>query len=1339
MHSQHQQAQQQQQQQAQHQQLQLQQQQRQLHQQLQLQALADYQQVQGVPIGLSQHQAFNGLTVGNSGNRPFGTPASSANPPSAGQIVPQPGMYAGNVPMSQPFAINVPALNNNVHHLANPRQVAAAAAAAATTANPHAKAGRWPFANAVPSSGSPFAQSFFIAGNSTALQPGPAAGPSYVPSSQPNSPSNSPRPDTTNPDQYTPHVQYQSLAPAQSQQPAQYAQLPQNHHFTVAHSNSTFAPQQPQAFSAQHGNHQGSNNFGNMQLRNPSPERFNGLGTQNAPIDLTDDFDANEVFQNSEFQAQQQRQQQQLQLQQLQQQQQQQQHQYQLQNAQQHQPQFHPQPQTVRNQQYGLISAPQFHLKSERTENVDSPGSVDSLDPQAERYLLREPVGQQVDVLISPVRREVTDSFDIVSNASFEDHLKALKAEEPLQNSAQLLQQQYANFQHLYAHAGPSGSFDPGQAGPSREPLASELFPDLFNLRQDFCERFPKPAAEIAIKSLCGIRGSPEAEVLNRRGSEADTASEVRDMTPAQRREVLQKLRSIGNRTFWRHWLDDKRGKVDILYSWIRSLVPHANSEQDGEWTGELYYPDAVELFLLLEDLPMQADDLDKKDPLCKAMRKLIAARTSISARARDVSRHWIDKANGERSPEPSSKPAAGQKRKADVSVDDDSVGAEAADHARVNKQATFADDGDSDSDDNQPLTRISKQTKPKPKPINGISTKDKLSTANGTGLTSPTAEKKVPPASDTKEGPPASKVASGGAPAVKKKKTALNVDLAAEKARLQELLNVVRAKKKEKIEGTENTTLSKSGDQSKTPGTASVAKPKALVTTKVPGAAGGPKVATTLLSAKKAVMPAVPKKAVSSTSSGMGLNFFGASATSAAKPRPGTSVAASATAKKPASSGPNKSKGVGPGSKAAASAGTSLIMDLLSDERGPKKGGSGAAGRRGLSKAEKEKEKKRVKWKEDEELVSVKIVERYLDVDEALHENIVEGGANGLMLQEASMFKSQRSMTEELDWYEPIPLALPDLALPVPGADSTMRSGEAGVWPEEEDIDGSAMDVPGSLNLRIRGIAKARTPVSPESAVVDLPPLEKKDPPSGSDGQADDTKVQPAAPARDEPRVEIQMTIGAELEPFVFHDGPSTKRTSANGRPIMSDQQMQVEGHPQSGQTSANGDPGLANALAGAFSLDNLGIDFSQVQHMLSGTGDQVPGVGPGAALAHGGYLPNTMGLDGQIAPTASEPYANGGEPTYDPRPRPHVGGFNPHPYAAAPPQGHMPGPGGFQGPEYGSNARGHFDQHGPGQFRGPPSGGPKPTGKQPPVACIYWKRGNCHKGAACTFRHDR
>ncbi|KAE8212149.1 hypothetical protein CF327_g4168 [Tilletia walkeri] len=1443
---------------------------------------------------ISQQHAFYGGYQPNSANSPYTISSSSSSASTSPTAAPLPVPHGA----AAFFAANRPT-NNNSNNGPTTKAASAAAAAAATA-----------FLNTyTPSNSNGFAGGGGGGGLSSTSQ---AAGQvnhtgSYVPSSQPNSPEHSPLPHLHGTVSSQAQPQGQQQLQQQQQLHQHFAQLRQQQHQQQHQQQLQLQQHQQQHHHQQqqphHQQQQQPQGQQHAQGGARQPNMFDmmaGLGTQNAPIDLTDEPEMQDFLSaNSSFQQQQQ----QRQMQQQQQHQQPQQQQQQYQQPQQYQQQRQQQQQQHQHYaQYSNANLPTPLQPMPGNESTSSPSSNGSLDPQNFAHIGRQPVGEQVvDVIISP-RPGMTDAISYVTPASFAaDMMNASYGQHqqgPLHQIQQQQQQQQRQQQQYNSYAGfpinSSNNTTGSQSGPSSQPAfanaleyyqrngghlvnsnesripalmvpasgghqsslnqfvpqqpqpqaqgqaqaqlqnlaaaplfdpsSAQAFVQLFHLTPDFCRRHPKPASEIAISSLCDVPqptdGSPPATPTT---PSPEKLIEVRPTSAIQRRDIVRKLRSIGNDAFWRAWLDEPRGKEGVLYTWIRALVPPRDAGPGREWEYRQYWEHSGEFLELLKELPVGAEDLQPNDALVRGMRKLISANTraELMEGAKEVSKTWIYKVNLEAANAKAAADAAaaaaaapasattaaspaGVKRKSDGAVDDVARGGDTSTESAPDRKRAkqVLRDSESDSDDDRTLAATIANNK-KPKPINGISTRDRVPASGSTPLPSPSLEKGSLGVTTPGEGPSSgaaktegSGASASAAPVVKKKK---KIDYPGEKEMLKKLLADVRAKKAAAASSSSPSTASKtagasavkvkvldSNNKSKPASTVvSVSKPAlpgkvvSSLGAKTGGVAGGAK--KTIISAsttKRIVTPATNKP-----SSG-GLDFFG---NSTSKPKVPLASSAAAAAKKGALPSVPKTAASG-SSKVAASGGNSLIMDLLSDERGPKKGnGAGGAGvKRGLGRgAPAGKDKKRVRWKGDDVLVAVRVVERWIDTDEALHDKIVESGAGGLMQQEANMFRSQKAMTEEIDWYTPIPLIiapLPDL-VPQPGSQSkwfnqpsslsdvTNQGDDAAKNKEKEKADSDGMDVDGK---EVDGASpeadpvvrvKEGSPLSPDLPNIDLPSTD------GPASTGTTTGGEKDANAASLP-IEAEMNIGGELEPFDF-DGSVAAFAAAAAA---------LQGDGRGGGVSAVGaGPG------GPASLEQLGIDFGSLQSLLSASGPpasaSVPALasagpsGPPPAAASSssssgpGWVPHdSHGPQGQQQ-------AHGGGPPYG------SSGFNPQPHG---PYGHG-GPGGGSG-EYGqfhsNNGGGPPPDHryaptGPyyderererdqrgwvpeREVRYGPAGGPLPPQKiqlhqsqhqqqqqqhhhgprfapvEERKRCRLWMAGTCSFGASCAFRHS-
>ncbi|KAJ1021922.1 hypothetical protein NDA16_003684 [Ustilago loliicola] len=472
------------------------------------------------------------------------------------------------------------------------------------------------------------------------------------------------------------------------------------------------------------------------------------------------------------------------------------------------------------------------------------------------------------------------------------------------------------------------------------------------------------------------------------------------------------------------------------------------------------------------------------------------------------------------------------------------------------------------------------------------------------------------------------------------------------------------------------------------------------------------------------------------------------------ANAKPGLSFFGSGTAvKKPAisssSSSSTGSSRAGPGSSAIGSAGrmnahqsVMSLMDKLSGGNGSDRAAAGRDEREGssVSAQERMKVKKRVTWKDDRELVAVKLIEPadYGQDDEEYAETAaqtaaVDGHDEGLALRQ-----SVSTMEAQMDWREPKEVMVPMIEYDPIGSESvegpfqTQRNAQL-----EEKVyeEGTEPDCPDESQLNQPG-SISETP-------EELKGFETKEIPTPWLDEEEDTanEVEQAAPVTGEGEVKIEngpsatpIDVGAllaNIKPVLSATNgattsslPATSALCASGStaaapPNFDANQIKslLDATKGSGPNSNAVNAAMASQNVTSGNLSALLASFSSSVNGAQATAPQAGGSG----VNGGGWDQGQRGYDAYGAGAnhrVEESYP--GEYNQD------------YTQSSSQPASHYGAPSQRYGqPSRSYNSQYGWDTDGPSNY----GGASAPNSHTKP--CKFFAQGSCFRGDACRFRH--
>ncbi|PWY98701.1 hypothetical protein BCV70DRAFT_26249 [Testicularia cyperi] len=426
--------------------------------------------------------------------------------------------------------------------------------------------------------------------------------------------------------------------------------------------------------------------------------------------------------------------------------------------------------------------------------------------------------------------------------------------------------------------------------------------------------------------------------------------------------------------------------------------------------------------------------------------------------------------------------------------------------------------------------------------------------------------------------------------------------------------------------------------------------------------------------------------------------------------------------------------------------------------------------------KGAKSKMKRRVRWKDDSELVAIKLIEPAdYGVDDEQHAALMQKGLVGLEQDEGDALRHAVSMMEEqIDWYEPRPLVL-DEQMAERGTESVegpFQQQRAQRWHEDRDApsisDGAGSEPAGSGNLA-NALAVSD---SPDESNVNEPGNTAEAPVDLQ--QAECRSFCLPEEWEDSPRYEGQDAAGAEQPEWQNNADIETEReASADANAAVAESQLRPDVGGLLASLGASRGQQATSDTAGGGAAATPNVDFAKLQDILqrakmatrtSGPGD-APGSGSASAAlasAAAAGAPNSTissllanlssTLRAQVRPDSSTMPGTSAPPTApaaywqssaQQQYQQHGGQNGPHPQESYP---------GEFNPDYAQdqqNAGSHQYQPYPNWNKGGPnqhaygSGGvgsaPGPYGPRfRTKPCKFYAMGTCHYGDSCHFRHD-
>ncbi len=460
----------------------------------------------------------------------------------------------------------------------------------------------------------------------------------------------------------------------------------------------------------------------------------------------------------------------------------------------------------------------------------------------------------------------------------------------------------------------------------------------------------------------------------------------------------------------------------------------------------------------------------------------------------------------------------------------------------------------------------------------------------------------------------------------------------------------------------------------------------------------------------------------------------------SSASAKPGLSFFGADSMKKPVAASSKVSSGATGANRMSAGQSVMNFLGTLSGgNNSSNSSGNRAAGRQGkeaegkAGTQEKKKVKKRVTWKEDSELVAVRLIEPAdYGQDDAQHAELLEKGLEGVEHDEGDALRQSFSTMEaQTDWYEPREVEVPEMMQVVLGSESVEGPFQTRRHAELEEVvyaEGQAPTSPDESQLERPGTT-SETPEElkgAESVEIPTPWMGEADVTGGEDYayaeeagmpevKAEGSTADAAAASGSDGGVPSQADIGALLSKV----GPLMGGNASKA---------------PSSEASASSAPAPAPA--------GLNFDINVLKSIV----DRAKSSGPAASAVNAAMASQQVTTDG-ISSLLSSLSAKGHGVAARQVEESYPGEYN-HDYvrtSSAAPQyggGHQA----YQQPpryDYGNNgpawSGSHSNQYGGGGYGG---GGGSTAGawqsKLHTKPCKFFAMGNCFRGDSCHFRHD-